>query len=560
MPRRPHISDLTCAIGLVLALVLVLFGPPGTDLYAHRWYLSMLLGHHGIWNPWWYSGQVAFVGYSIVPYLLASITSIKLVLVVSLWVSVLVARSLRSLTSSRPLRVGLGVAMMTWPMVALSGDLAYIVGVAFAVLAGRALLGGHRSRFVLGAVLALGSSALAVFFLGMVIGVLAISRVLALEWRTLGTRRALGRALRLVVTVDLLVPVGLVLFDVLVARGMDLGGRYPFFGSDLALMAVVALSLVGVLTLLGGRRGDAERYLVIGALVYIAIGLVTFPIPDTLGSNVARVSELGLAIAAVGAAMAWESRHQVVGVSRRLGLGVLVAVLLGSATYWNLASVDGPLVDRGPAALSTAAGWEPLETYLVHHLRPGQRVEAVDTTSHAAAYFLPSAGIPLMRGWYRQLDFPLNAALYGVTLTPARYVALLRRSAVAYVAVPPAPYDFSAAEEPALVAHSSAFRFVGRFGEIGLYALRAPEPLMPGAHILSYGYSGVRAEVTRPGRYAVSLRYSPYLVPSMGCIRQRSDGRISWQIPHSGPVSLRFRFSWSVFLSQEFAGNTSRCA
>jgi hypothetical protein len=551
---------LTCAIGLALALVLVLFGPPGTDLYAHRWYLSMLAGHHGIWNPWWYSGQVAFVGYSIVPYLLAWVTSISVVMVVSLWVTVLGARSLWSLTPSRPLRMGLSVAMITWPLVALSGDLAYVTGVAFAVLAGRALLGGHRGRFVVGAVLALGSSALAVFFLGMVIGVVALSKVLGLEWRTLGTRAALGRALRLVATVDLLVPVGLVLLDVVVARGMDLGGRYPFFSSDLAFMAVVALSLVGLVVVLGRQKGHIERYLVVGALVYLAIGLVTFPIPDTLGSNVARVAELGLSIAAVGVGVAWESRHQVVGASRRLGLGVLVAVLLGTASYWNLASVDGPLVDQGPAALSTASGWAPLESYLVHHLQPGQRVEVVDTTSHAAAYYLPRAGIPLMRGWYRQLDFPFNAALYGATLTPASYVALLRKSAVAYVAVPPAPYDFSAAEEPALVAHSPSLRFVGRFGVIRLYALRAPGSLMPGARVVSYGYSGMRVAVASPGRYVVSLRYSPYLVPSSGCIRQGSDGRISWQIPHHGLVSLRFRFSWSVFVSQGFAGNSSRCA
>lgn len=562
MPRRPHISDLTCAIGLVLSVGLVVVGPPGTDLYAHEWYLSMLAGHHGIWNPWWYSGQVAFVGYSIIPYLLAWLTSLAIVMVAALWVTVLSMRALYATTSYRPARVGLGVAMVTWPLVALSGDVAYVTGVAFAALAGLALLGGHKVRFVVGAVCALLSSALAVFFLGMVIGVVALARILGLPWRELGVRGVVAQACRLVATVDLLVPVGLVLIDVVVARGMDLGGRYPFFGSDLLQMAVVSLSVVAVLVLSGRRRVGSGpwRLWIFGALTYLAVGLVTFPIADTLGSNVARVSEVALPIAAAGLVIGWESRTEVARGLRRGALAASLAILVVSASYWNLATIDGPLVDRGPTVLDRFAGWTPVTAYLLRHLKPGQRVEVVDTASHAASYFLPKAGIPLMRGWYRQLDFPFNSVLYGSHLSLSNYLALLSASAVAYVVVPPAPYDFSAAEEPALVTRSHTFHYVGRFGEVALYRVVAPTPLIPGGRVLSYGYAGLSVRVPSPGRYVVSLRYSPYLVPSAGCIRELPDGRIAWEIPRGGVVSLHFHFALSVFVSQEFAGNTSRCA
>ena len=43
---------------------------------------------------------------------------------------------------------------------------------------------------------------------------------------------------------------------------------------------------------------------------------------------------------------------------------------------------------------------------------PSFRVEAVDTVEHWPAAYLPDAGIPIVRGWYRQNDFPQNELLY----------------------------------------------------------------------------------------------------------------------------------------------------
>ncbi len=80
---------------------------------------------------------------------------------------------------------------------------------------------------------------------------------------------------------------------------------------------------------------------------------------------------------------------------------------------------------------------------------PSYRVEAVDTAGHWPAVYLPTAGIPLARGWFRQDDFPQNALLYG-ELGPRTYLAWLRGLGVRYVVLTNAPPDYSARAEAAL--------------------------------------------------------------------------------------------------------------
>jgi hypothetical protein len=113
-----------------------------------------------------------------------------------------------------------------------------------------------------------------------------------------------------------------------------------------------------------------------------------------------------------------------------------------------------------PLAASFAAGssdptanasyWAPAVGFLHLHLTPSYRVEVVDTAGHWDADYLPQAGIPLARGWFRQDDFPQNEILYG-PLGPRTYLAWLRRLGVRYVVLTDAPPDYSARAEAALV-------------------------------------------------------------------------------------------------------------
>src|SRR5262249_12063083 len=67
------------------------------------------------------------------------------------------------------------------------------------------------------------------------------------------------------------------------------------------------------------------------------------------------------------------------------------------------------LLDNRPAA---ARFWQPALAYLDTHAEPGYRVEVVPTAAHWEAYWIPRAGYPLARGWYRQLDMIDNTVLY----------------------------------------------------------------------------------------------------------------------------------------------------
>ena len=99
---------------------------------------------------------------------------------------------------------------------------------------------------------------------------------------------------------------------------------------------------------------------------------------------------------------------------------------------------------------STAAYWAPAVRYLEQNLSPSYRVEVVDTTGHWGAVYLPKAGIPLARGWFRQDDFPENQLLYSA-LGPRAYTRWLRSLGVRYVVLTSAPVDYSARGEDAVV-------------------------------------------------------------------------------------------------------------
>ena len=65
--------------------------------------------------------------------------------------------------------------------------------------------------------------------------------------------------------------------------------------------------------------------------------------------------------------------------------------------------------------------WQPAVAFLHRHAKPGYRVEVVPTAAHWESYWIPKAGFPLARGWYRQLDVADNPALYAEHLDASAY-------------------------------------------------------------------------------------------------------------------------------------------
>ena len=95
--------------------------------------------------------------------------------------------------------------------------------------------------------------------------------------------------------------------------------------------------------------------------------------------------------------------------------------------------------------------WQPAIGFLRDNLSPSYRVEAVDTIEHWPAAYLPDAGIPIVRGWYRQNDFPQNELLYDRTLGARAYESWLRGLGVRYVVLSDAPPDYSSRAEATLI-------------------------------------------------------------------------------------------------------------
>ena len=106
---------------------------------------------------------------------------------------------------------------------------------------------------------------------------------------------------------------------------------------------------------------------------------------------------------------------------------------------------------RAPTRRRRLPYWQPAIHYLKTHLSPSYRVEVVDTAEHWPAAYLPDAGIPIVRGWYRQSDFPQNELLYDGKLARATYESWLRRMACATCCSPTRLADYSSREEAALV-------------------------------------------------------------------------------------------------------------
>jgi hypothetical protein len=117
----------------------------------------------------------------------------------------------------------------------------------------------------------------------------------------------------------------------------------------------------------------------------------------------------------------------------RLPLMLLTALLARFRTRWlasaavllafayNVVPYVAVIPKRTGARPAEASYWAPALAFLREHASPDYRVEVVPTFEHWEAYWVPRAGFPLARGWYRQLDIAQNPVLYGNTLSPASY-------------------------------------------------------------------------------------------------------------------------------------------
>ena len=189
------------------------------------------------------------------------------------------------------------------------------------------------------------------------------------------------------------------------------------------------------------------------------------------------------------------------------------------------------------------------------------RVEVVDTVGHWEAVYLPKAGIPIVRGWFRQDDFPQNRVLYEQT-SATGYLRWLRALGVRYVVLTDAPPDYSAqAEASRLRSGESGLPVVFHNRRLTIYAVPSPRRIITGpasARVVALTEQRVTLEFRRTGRYRLAIRYSAYWHADHACIAEGSDGMMTLNVMRAGPLDLRFDVDAGRLIST-VAGNARRC-
>jgi hypothetical protein len=515
------------AIAAAGAAAIAWFGPPGVDLAAHVYQRAIFLQHgFQLWDNYWYAGRYSFISYSLVYYPLAAVLGIKLLAVLTAAASagafaVLVRREWPD-AGPWPARAFTAVAALT----VLTGAFPYALGFACALGALVALRPLRIVPFAVLAALSFAASPLAfVFLLVVLCAVGAMSRLRQLV--------APG------ITVIVIALVGATL-----QRLFPAGGLFPFPSSE--LVALLAFCCVGIFLT---ARVPAARLLLRFFVIYGLVSVAAFVVPTSIGENIARLRFVALPLAALVLAL----RHW------RPALPAAFVLLLAAA--WNISPLALAAARQSADPSATAAYWEPAISYLKPRLGHSYRVEAVDTRGHWEAAYLPQAGIPIVRGWFRQDDFPADSLLYH-PLRAGQYLTWLRQLAVKYVVLTGAPPDYSSVHEVALLNSAPAgLRLVWQTASIRIFEVAHPAGIVtgaPGAHVVAFDSTSATLALPRPGAYRLSLRFSPYWAPSRGCLRPVPNGLMSLDTRRGGIVTLRFAVT-AEHLLDAGTGTTAVC-
>jgi hypothetical protein len=516
-----------------LAALLFWLGPPGNDLAAHVYQRTVFLQDgFQLWNNYWYGGRYSFVTYSVIYYPLAAVFGIKALAVISIATAaaafaVVVCRQWGPLGrwSSRTFAV-------VWAGLVISAAFPFALGFALALLSIWALQSGRRWWFGVLAVLTMAASPLAFLLLAIFLAGVGLGM------------RERGRRL----LAPTLIVAGIGLCQFLLTRAFADGGRYPFSMFELVSIMTFCL-LCGLLT----WRVDHARTIRWFFVAYAAASLVAFSVSSPLGENIARVRFVALPITVLILSLrAW----------RPFPVAALALVV---AATWNL-SPHAWSYSRSASEhkASQAQYWQPAVNYLTRHLTPSYRVEAVDTAGHWAAVYLPRAGIPLTRGWFRQDDFPQNEVLYD-QLTGPTYLGWLRSLGVKYVVLTDAPTDYSSKREALLIRSGlSGLKTEFTGAHMTIYSVPKPQPIVTGqgrAELVELAQTQMTLDIGSPGTYRIAIRYSPYWTAgdSTACVTKGEDGMIRLVAPQQGRVTLQFKLKARRALNA-MVGNRPDCA
>ena len=512
--RLPDLREavLCAALSATVAALLVWLAPPGGDLAAHEYQRSLFLGHgFTLWNNFWYAGRYAFVGYSVLYYPLAALLGIRLLAVLTVALAAGAFAFLLEREWGLAARWPGRSFAFVWAGVVLTGEMPFALGAALALLALLAFKVGWRWTGAVLTLLVVAASPVALVLLGVVLaGILAVRRP--------PPRRYAVPALALLVAAAT---------EVVLLRLFPVGGAFAFPAWSAA--GAGAFCIIGLALAWRIERASVIR----GVLcVYLAAVALSFVVPSGLGDNVARLRYAALPIALLVAALRrWRPLPIVLG-----------AVLL--AGVWNVTPLAAAWRDGAADRSSRPAVWAAPVGYLHAHLRTGYRVEAVDTSQHWPALYLARAGIPIVRGWFRQDDRPVASFLYRQRFTAAEYLTWLHRLGVAYVVLANAPPDYTSRREAKIVrSRDSGLERVFGNRNVAIYAVPQPQPIVTGPGrptVLALRDSRLVIRVSRGGTYGVAIRWSPYWHASTGCLARTAHGMLRLRTRAAATVRIAF--------------------
>jgi hypothetical protein len=514
---------LAAALAMASAELLRILVPVGIDTAAQLYQtVRWLHGGFQFWDNYWYDGHYSFVDYSLLYFPIAGLIGQGPTVLATLGASgYLFARLVAGrfgVCSAWPVRAfAVTAAVGVW----ISGEYPFALGMALGLLA---LSLQHHRRLPLAALAALAAllaSPLAfvlllVIYAGIALGAGSVRKLLRIDLIAgLGACGVVGALLQL---------------------AFPIGG--PFHYSVWALLQVLAMSAFAFAASL--RLRDVGVIRGIFAAMCIA-ALCAYFVASPVGGNATRLVDY------VGAPLIWillaRQLHER-RINRALAAIVGSIVLCGQLAP-NLVSATVALDVRS----AEPSFWRGAITFLHRHANPDFRVESVDSAGHWDAYYLPAAGIPIVRGWFRQDDFPDNALLYRPALTPTSYEDWLRRSGVRYVVLPHGELDYSAfAEAHLLRSGRSGLRIVYRDRFVTIFELPhatpmlVPPPRRSGA-VLRLGHASLLLRTSGPGSYSLAVNYTPYWrvsPPARACVTQAPDGFSVLAVAAAGPLELRF--------------------
>ena len=488
------------ALSFGLALLMIIWSPPVGDLAAQV-FRTELFERAGlaIWNGSWYGGHYTLT-YSVLFPPLAALLSPQLVGMLSVVSSAyLFDRIVRDHWGDEARWATLWFAAGVVTLLA-DGQLTFALGVAFALAALRALQLGWSVVGVAAAAACALASPVAGAFLG---GVLLAG---SLERGRRPTPVALvAGALALVLT---LAP----------NLAFPEPGQFPFV---LSSFIAIPIWCAGALFLTDGLRSE-ERQLRRVVVGYLLASTVVFLLPNALGGNAVRLGALfgGPVLAAV-----LLSRRPRPTVPVWFYGAVLVVTMVGSL-YWQVTASVSQIARSVGDPSTSAAYFEPAAAWLRAHGAEGKRIEVPSTANHwEAAYLAPD--FDLARGWLRQADTARDDIFYDEgELTDPTYSSWLRDNAIAYVALPDAPLDYSSVAERRLILSDPPYlhlRHVSQHWRI--YQVVHPKPMispLDGAAATTrwVGRQGFALDVTKPGLFLVRVNFTPYwsIERGSGCL------------------------------------------